>query len=136
MARADEVASVLADCLGGYDWAVLWAYGLPWGDRSLEAVPPPDWRRYAEWRRRHDEHRTLYDAPGHEFESANREQLASAIQSAIYMGWDARAFGYPLRCIIDPSHDDTITLRSQHNLSEVTGRLVGLGLRQVSITGS
>ena len=54
------------------------------------------------------------------------------IKAAIYMGWDARAFSSPLRCMIDLSHDDIITLRSHSNLSDVTGRLIKLGLTQIS----
>ena len=80
MTNADVVAPILVECLGAYDWAVVWAYDLPWGDRSSEAKPPPDWRDYAEGRLRRDEHRSLYDAPGHEFAAGDGEQLVDVMK--------------------------------------------------------
>ena len=132
MVNADAVAPTLVGCLGTYEWAVLWAYELPWGDRSSEETPPRDWRDYAQWRLRRDERRSLHDAPGHEFAANRNEELVQVIKAAIYMGWDARAFSNPLRCMIDFSHDDIITLRSHNNLSDVTARLIQLGLTQIS----
>jgi YVTN family beta-propeller protein len=76
---------------------------------------------YAKWRLCHDELRSLYDAPGHEFDGDCQEELAEVIQSAIYIRWDARAFSGPLRCTVELSQDDTITVRSQANLSKVAG---------------
>lgn len=132
MMNADAVASTPVECLGTYDWAVLWAYELPSGDRSREATPPLDWRDYAQWRLRQDEHRSLYDAPGHEFAAGDCGEVVELTQAAIYMGWDARAFSSPFRCVIDLSHDDIVTLRSSSNLFEVTARLIQLGLTQIS----
>ena len=129
MWNADAVASFLVGCLGPFDWAVLWAYRLPWGDRSLEDVPSLDWRRYAAWRLRQGEQRGLYDAPGHAFEAGEQDKLVEVVRSAIYMGWDARAFCQPRRFRFDLSHDDVITIRSHDNIKGACKTMTQLGLR-------
>ncbi len=131
LVNAAEVALVLVECLGSYDWAVVWAYDLIWSDHSAEPNPPPDWRDCARLRGRIGEAGRLHEAPGHEFSEGSRADCARVIQAAMDLGWDARAFGSPWRCTIDLSHDDIISLRAQDSLA-ATGRLLtGLGLRSI-----
>lgn len=136
LATADAVAAILIASLGTYEWAVLWATSFPWGDRSLEPVPPLDWQLYAAWRLRHHEPRPLYDAPGHELGHDDASELARLIAFAIIMGWDARVFSHPLQCAIGLSHDDIITVRSHANMSNLAGRLIPLGLTLASAANS
>ena len=135
MTNADAVASALVACLGPYDWAIVWAYDLPWGDRSRDADPPPDWRDYAAWRLRRGERRSLCDVPGHEFDANDDKEVGTVIRAAICMGWDAWVFSSPLGCMIDLSHDDIITVLSRNEITEPAGRLFELGFRRVFRTG-
>lgn len=130
MKNADVVSRLLAQCLGDFDWSVLWPYEFPWGDRSQEKSPPADWREYAQWRQVNGERRSLYDAPGHKFGRSEGLSAAKAIEFAIYTGWDAVAFASPLQSLIRLSHDDYIELqaRSREELSAASKGLVQLGL--------
>jgi hypothetical protein len=130
MKDAHAVAVPLARSLGEFTWALLWAYSLPWGDRSHEDNAPVDWRRYAHWRQSVGDERTLYEAPGHLFEPDEQSKLAEVIEFAIYTGWDAVVFARPLRCVMALSHDDVIKIQSRHNLSPLAEELRRLGLSQ------
>jgi hypothetical protein len=122
------VANHLLDRFGDFTWAMLWVYGLPWGDRSREENAPDDWQRYARWRRSAGEHRALYNAPGKLFEPNERSTLIEVIEFAIHTGWDAIMLARPLRCVITLSHDDVIKIQSRHNLSALAKQLQRLGL--------
>lgn len=130
MKDARLVAQHLVDYLPDFTWAMLWIYGLPWGDRSREENAPEDWQTYARWRRSAGEDRTLYEAPGHLFEPNEAAKLVEIIEFTIYTGWDAFVFARPLRCIVTLSHDDVIQIQSRHNLSAISEQLHRLGLRQ------
>jgi hypothetical protein len=128
--QSAAVCQLLTECLGDFTWAVLWAYELPFGDRSTEAEPPGGWGRYASWRQAAGESRRLYDAPGHLFAAGERSAVAEALVFAIRLGWDAVLFGSPPRAVIRLSHDDDIDImaRSAKEISRVTDALVRLGL--------
>jgi hypothetical protein len=128
MTDARPVADQLVELFGDFTWALLWVYGLPWGDRSRNDNAPDDWQRYALWRRSADEDRVLYEAPGHLFEPNERSKLVEVIEFAIYTGWDAIVLTRPLRSIIMLSHDDVIKIQSRHNLSAIAEQLRRLGL--------
>jgi hypothetical protein len=131
MRNADVISRLLTQCLGDFSWAVLWACGLPLGgDRSQEAVPPDDWRRYAQWRRTAGEARALYDAPGHKFEQGECAEASTAIEFALYLGWDAVIFGCRLRSLIRLSHDDLfqVMVHSREELSALSTQLTQIGL--------
>jgi hypothetical protein len=136
MRNANIAARHLADCLGNFTWALLWAHGLPWGDRSLEADPPQDWRDYARWRRSSGEERALLEAPGHLFEPNEQPQLVQATQFAIYTGWDAVLFANPPDSVIALSHDDFIQIQSRHDLAALSQRLNQCGISRESAPGS
>ena len=128
MNHADIVARHLAASLGNFTWALLWAHGLPWGDRSLEEEPPKDWRDYARWRRSSGEERALLEAPGHLFEPNEQAQLVRVTELAIYTGWDAVLFANPLDCVIALSHDDFIRIQARHDLAALLQRLRECGI--------
>jgi hypothetical protein len=128
MEEASSVSSCLVEYIRDFSWAMLWAYDLPFGDRSREENPPSDWRRYSKWRRSAGENRMLYDAPGHLFEPHEKFKLGQVIEFAIYMGWDAVLLAQPLRCLITLSHDDLITVQARHNVTALSDQLRRLGL--------
>ncbi|MBV9246172.1 MAG: hypothetical protein JO366_15310 [Methylobacteriaceae bacterium] len=130
---ATEVAQNLVEHLGNFDAALLRAHGLVWGDRSLDADPPPAWKAYRLWRRAHGELRRLYDAPGHLFDTEERGDLVAAIEFAIQTGWDTLIVPHPTRCIINLSHDDLVTIHSRANRPGIVPQLEALGFRRVRL---
>ena len=52
---------------------------MVFGDLSLEPDPPRAWRDYYGWRKSMGEPRVLHDAPGHLFESGERDDLAKVV---------------------------------------------------------
>jgi len=130
MKDARPAAHHLVDYLGDFTWAMLWVYGLPWGDRSREEHVPDDWQRYARWRQSAGADRALDETPGHLFEPNEESKLVEVIEFAILTGWDAFVFARPLRCVIALSHDDVIKIQSRHNLSALASTLSQFGLSQ------
>ncbi|MDQ0467117.1 hypothetical protein [Labrys wisconsinensis] len=123
LAVADKVSRVLASRQGDFSTCHLWVHGLPFGDRSLDETPPPDWARYRRWREATGETRSLYEAPGHVFQEGEQEVLARVIEFAILLGWDALIAAVPHKGVLDLSHDDRITIYAR---SRPSGLIVGL----------
>lgn len=128
IANGPEVAEALVEHQGAYATCLVWACGLPWGDRSQEEEPGPDWMRYRDWRRRQGESRTLHDAPGHLFEEHERRTLAMIVEWALYMGWDTLIAATPGQGAVLLSHDDRITICARVNPDALLHRLDRLGL--------
>jgi hypothetical protein len=127
-AAAREVAHALAVHQGDFSACLLWACGLIFGDRSLEAAPPPGWSDYRHWREAHGESRSLYEAPGHVFDAGEGEMLSRIIALAIVMGWDALVAAKPGKFTIHLSHDDRISIYARSQPSGLFGALSPLGL--------
>jgi hypothetical protein len=126
---ARETAELIAAGQEGFTSCLLWACALVWGDRSLEEIAPPDWARYDRWRRAQGEMRPIYAAPGHLFGEAESGLLATAIEGAIHMGWDALMVAKPAKMIIQFSHDDRITIFARTRPSKLFAELESIGLK-------
>ena len=127
-AAAREVEHALAVHQGDFSACLLWACGLIFGDRSLEAAPPPGWSDYRHWREAHGESRSLYEAPGHVFDAGEGEMLSRIIALAIVMGWDALVAAKPGKFTIHLSHDDRISIYARSQPSGLFGALSPRGL--------
>lgn len=128
LAVADKVSRVLASHQGDFSVCHLWMHGLPFGDRSLDQAPPPDWARYRRWREATGETRSLHEAPGHVFQKGEQEALARVIEFAIDLGWDALVAAAPHKGVLDLSHDDRITIYGRSRPSGLIADLQRLGL--------
>jgi hypothetical protein len=68
------------------------------------------WGRYQLWRAAHGEQRRLYDAPGHQFERGEGDDLSKVIAFALHLGWDALLGATPKRQLLFLSHDDRMEI--------------------------
>lgn len=128
LANARDVSQALASHQGNFSTCQLWAYGLVFGDLSLNEPPPPDWAEYRRWRLAQGEKRSLYEAPGHVFERGEHHALTAVIQWAIYMSWDTLIASKPTKIMIYLSHDDRITILARSRPSALIADLTALGL--------
>jgi hypothetical protein len=128
LAGGREVAHALAAHQGDFSECLLWAHDLIFGDRSLEAQPPPAWSEYRRWRKAERESRSLYEAPGHRFDAGERKAMCGIIELAITMGWDALIAAKPSKLIIHLSHDDRISIYARSRPSDLFDTLRSLGL--------
>jgi hypothetical protein len=128
LAAGDKVARALAAHLGDFSEHLLWAHDLIFGDKSVEAMPPPGWSEYRRWRKAEGETRSLYEAPGHLFDAGEGEALCRIIALAITMGWDALICTKPGKFVIHLSHDDRISIYSRSQPSALFAALRPLGL--------
>ena len=85
------------------------------------------WSRYRQWRSANGEHRRAYDAPGHQFEPHEAEQLSQAIEFALQLGWDALVSANPGRQLLLLSHDDRIEIYRGFGSRLLAEKLVALG---------
>jgi hypothetical protein len=85
------------------------------------------WGRYRQWRAANSEHRRLSDAPGHEFEPHEAEQLSQAIQFALQLGWDALVAAKPGRQLLLLTHDDRIEIYRGFEWRRLAEKLIALG---------
>jgi hypothetical protein len=74
--NAPPVAREIASCLGNYGSALLWTYGLVWGDRTQEPDAPQDWSDYGRWRAGLGATAPLSELPGQLFDPEERTELA------------------------------------------------------------
>jgi hypothetical protein len=85
------------------------------------------WSRYRQWRGANNEHRRLYDAPGHHFEPHEAEQLSQAIEFALQLGWDGLVAAKPGRQLLLLSHDDRIEIYRGFEWRSLAEKLIALG---------
>ena len=130
LTTAAEVSQALADAQGDFTECMVWPSALVWGDRSLEDPAPPDWAAYAQWRQKHGERRSLYEAPGHLFEAHERPELARLLEMAIYMGWDALVASRPFKASLELSHDDRVTIHARTRQAALVAKLEQLGMKR------
>jgi hypothetical protein len=79
-----EAANTIAASIGKFTEATLIFLFCVTGDGwTEEAATNERWRRYRRWRGASNESRRLYDAPGHQFEPHEAEQLSKVIDFAL-----------------------------------------------------
>lgn len=129
--NALPIAREIVSCLGNYASALLWTYGLVWGDRTQEPDAPRDWSDYGRWRARVGATAPLSELPGQLFDREERTELAEGIEWTIYTGSDAIVLAKPTRTIVHLSHDDLISIHCRSTPSGLYA-LEKLGLRRTA----
>lgn len=125
---ADRVGRSIAAHQGKFAECLVWCTGVVFGDLSLEPDPPRAWRDYYGWRKSMGEPRVLHDAPGHLFESGERDDLAKVVAWAMCMRWEAYVAAKPNKFVISICHDDFLTLYSRSTPGGLLDDLRKLGL--------
>ena len=125
---ADRLSSYISVHQGAFSTCLVWCYDIVFGDRSLEANPPRVWQDYSRWRKSMGELRTLYDTPGHLFETDERDLLVKVIAWALRLRWEAYIAAKPNKFVLRVCHDDFLTLYSRSTPSGLLDDLRKLGL--------
>ena len=126
-----DAANAIATAAGAFTEATLHflfcVSGDGWNDDLADSER---WAEYRRWRSANGEHRRLYDAPGHRFEAGETVQLASVIQFALRLGWDALIAAKPGRQILFLSHDDRMEIYRGFEWRRLGEKLIKLGYWQ------
>jgi hypothetical protein len=85
------------------------------------------WSLYRRWRAANSENRRLYDAPGHQLEPHEADQLSKVIEFALQPDWDALVAAKPGRQLLLLSHDDRMEIYRGFEWRSLAEKLVALG---------
>jgi hypothetical protein len=85
------------------------------------------WQRYRLWRAANGDQRRLYDAPGHQFERGEGDNLSKLVAFALQLGWDALVAATPARQLLFLSHDDRMEIYRGFERRWLAERLIALG---------
>jgi hypothetical protein len=121
-------ANAIAASVGKFTEATLiFLYCLSGDGWTEEEATNERWRRYRRWRGASNEIRRLYDAPGHQFEPHEAEQLSTVIEFALQLGWDALLAAKPKRQLLLLSHDDRMEIYRGFEGRALADKLTRLG---------
>jgi len=96
------LARDLVAWLGAFETGFFWLTDWPFYEPDEMAI-------ISGLRRAHGEQRHLIDAPGHIFESSERDQLIGWVSLMINFGWDGYLFVFPFRgSMFQTSHEDFV----------------------------
>jgi hypothetical protein len=109
---------------------VVWAFDLPWGDKSQDPDASNDWITYAKWRRAQGDQRSLYDAPAHVLEPGEQSELRRLLDFAIAIGWDTLVASRPAKVLLELSHHDRITVHARSRQPDLISALQRLGVKR------
>jgi hypothetical protein len=88
--------------VGEFEVALFWLSDWPF-------YKPDEMAIISGLRRAHGEARRLIDAPGHLFESGEREELVGWVSLMMNFGWDGHLFSLPFRgSTFQTSHEDIV----------------------------
>jgi hypothetical protein len=121
-------AQVIVAALGVFTKVtVLYQFAIT-GDGWDELIQDHEgWTAYRTWRNAAGETRRLYDAPGHQFEASEADQLVRVIASALELGWDALVAASPKQQLASLAHDDRMEIYRGFESSALSEKLVALG---------
>jgi hypothetical protein len=123
-----SAAQAIVAALGAFSKVtVLYQFAVTGDGRSELTQDHEGWRVYRAWRQAAGETRRLYDAPGHQFEAGEADQLVRVIASALELGWDALVAASPKRQLAFLSHDDRMEIYRGFEASSLSEKLVALG---------
>jgi hypothetical protein len=125
---AARVSKSIAAEQGNFSSCLVWCTGIVFGDKGLEANPPPQWKAYYRWRHQMGEPRILYDEPGHLFEPDERDELARVVAWSMCLRWEALIAARPSKFAIGVCHDDFFTIYWRSTPSGLLDDLRKLGL--------
>jgi hypothetical protein len=121
-------ANAIAASIGKFTEATLiFLYCLSGDGWTEEETTNERWRRYRRWRGASNDSRRLYDAPGHQFEPHEAEQLSTVIEFSLQLGWDALLAAKPKRQLLLLSHDDRMEIYRGFERRALAEKLTRLG---------
>jgi hypothetical protein len=123
-----DAANAITASIGDFTEATLHFLFCVGGDGWNEGTATNErWSRYRRWRGANGENRRLYDAPGHQFDPHEAEQLSKAIEFALQLGWDALVTAKPGRQLLFLSHDDRMDVYRGFEWRPLAETLIALG---------
>jgi hypothetical protein len=123
-----DAANAITASIGDFTEANLHFAFCVSGDGWNEGTATNErWSRYRRWRGANGENRRLYDAPGHQFEPGEAEELSKVIEFALQLGWDALVAAEPGRQLLLLSHDDRIEIYRGFEWPSLAEKLIRLG---------
>jgi hypothetical protein len=128
-----KAAQAIAAAAGDLTQATMLYLSSLAGDGGSEPVKgDPGWTAYRKWRRSMGETRRLADAPGHQFEFDEANDLPPLIAFALRLGWDALIAAGPGDQLLLLSHDDRLEVYRGFDWRRLRKQLVALGYREGS----
>ncbi len=123
-----RAADAIAASIGDFTEATLLFLFCVTGDGWSEGnARDGRWGCYRLWRAAHGEQRRLYDAPGHQFERGEGDDLSKVIAFALHLGWDALLGATPKRQLLFLSHDDRMEIYRGFERRRLAEKLITLG---------
>ena len=123
-----DAAKAITAAIGAFTRASLQFTFCVTGDGWNEGAATSErWGRYRKWRTANGENRRLYDAPWHQFEHHESEQLSKVVEFALQLGWDAIVCAEPGRQLLLLSHDDRIEIYRGFEWRRLAEKLIAFG---------
>ena len=111
--------------------ALFWISGSPWGDGWGEDHDGMrnriEWKKLKKLRESHGESQRLYNTPGHLLEPGDRGLIPQLVEIALLAGWDCALMARPNTAVVYCSHDDSLVIQSDRNVTGISETLRKLG---------